>query len=178
MLIVLYVIYLCSPVCVYIYVRTATRKERTMSVDRYRQSLAGMNLRPNEATWFPKWLAAYASDRQVKLRINPAGDVPVELTNNTTGIWLPAREIREPSMTMSPSRFDGCGRNSECCITQRVPRKPMSARLLREGIGPGSPLHQLGKGEGERIPSRPSGYQSIRPAGVGLIANRGRSFPL
>ena len=31
-----------------------------MSLDRYRQSLAGMNLRPNEATWFPKWLAAYA----------------------------------------------------------------------------------------------------------------------
>ena len=50
-----------------------------MSLDRYRQSLAGMDLRPNEATWFPKWLAAYASDRQVKLRINPAGDVPVEL---------------------------------------------------------------------------------------------------
>ena len=50
-----------------------------MSLDRYRQSLAGMNLRPNEATWFPKWLAAYASDRQVKLRINAEGDVPVEL---------------------------------------------------------------------------------------------------
>ena len=50
-----------------------------MSLDRYRQSLAVMNLRPNENTWFPKWLAAYAGDRQVKSRIAPGGDIPVEL---------------------------------------------------------------------------------------------------
>ncbi len=49
-----------------------------MSLDQYRQSLALMKLPPNEILWFPKWLSAYASDAQVKPRIGPGGDIPVE----------------------------------------------------------------------------------------------------
>ena len=49
-----------------------------MSLDRYRQSLALLNLRPNEIQWFPKWLGAYAGDHQVKRQIAPGDDIPVE----------------------------------------------------------------------------------------------------
>ena len=49
-----------------------------MSLDRYRQSLVILNLRPNEIEWFPKWLEAYASNRLIKGRIATGGDIPVE----------------------------------------------------------------------------------------------------
>ena len=49
-----------------------------MSLDRYRQSLALLNLQSNEIEWFPKWLGAYAGDRQVKRQIAPGDDFPVE----------------------------------------------------------------------------------------------------
>ncbi len=49
-----------------------------MSLDNYRQSLAVMNLRPNELQWFPKWLGAYAEDKQVKPRIAPGGELPID----------------------------------------------------------------------------------------------------
>lgn len=49
-----------------------------MSLDRYQQSLALMKLPPNEILGFPKWLIAYAGDTQVKPRIGPGGEIPVE----------------------------------------------------------------------------------------------------
>jgi hypothetical protein len=49
-----------------------------MSLDRYRQSLALLNLQPNEIKWFSRWLCAYAGDHQVKRRIAPRDDIPVE----------------------------------------------------------------------------------------------------
>ncbi len=57
-----------------------------MSLDRYRQSLALLNLRSNEIEWFPKWLGAYAGDRQVKRRIAPGDDLPVERESGSMAV--------------------------------------------------------------------------------------------
>ncbi len=48
-----------------------------MTLDRYRQALAVMNVTPSEQEWFPKWLGSYAAVDQVKSRIVQNGLIPV-----------------------------------------------------------------------------------------------------
>jgi hypothetical protein len=52
-----------------------------VSLDRYRQSLTLLNPRSNEIEWFPKWLGAYAGDRQQK------GESPQGTIFPSSGIW-------------------------------------------------------------------------------------------
>ena len=49
-----------------------------MSLERFRQALVVMNVAANEEVWFPKWVAGYAADARVKLRIGGDGLIPVD----------------------------------------------------------------------------------------------------
>ena len=49
-----------------------------MSLERYRQALAVMNLRPNEIQWFTQWVSAYATSPQVQPKVANNGGIPVD----------------------------------------------------------------------------------------------------
>ncbi|TWU36722.1 hypothetical protein Q31b_50040 [Novipirellula aureliae] len=48
-----------------------------MSLDRYRQCLAVMNLPENERTWFPKWMGSYAARKSVSSATGSEGPIAV-----------------------------------------------------------------------------------------------------
>lgn len=48
-----------------------------MSLERFRQALAVMNVAANEKEWFPKWVAGYAARSDVKSQIGADGLIPV-----------------------------------------------------------------------------------------------------